>query len=385
MRIPKLKPAPWKQRPGTWIVSVPSTFSLSSKRENHYFPSRNAALEWVSQYKTERSEHGKSTVTPEERSAIAFFRTHVGDLSLLPEIVRHWRLTASEALEQTKVSDVVDRFLEWRPAQGRWSPSTAEDTKSRLGIFKATFQDRFIHELTASDIEDFLSSRGATGTRIKFFNKLRPVFRYAKRHRFLAIDPMENIEPASVDYQEIEIYTPSEMSRMLTVAEESYSDMVPFLSLMAFGFMRTEELVPRFNGDTVLEWSAFDWQEKQIFVPHAVAKKAKNNGGNDRPIPFNPALLHWVEPYVKESGHIVEREKIAAYRALKKIRTKAEVRDIANGLRHSCLTYWMAANGEESIGTVARWSGNSPAIAKRHYVATVKRAQGAVWLAIRRS
>jgi len=196
---------------------------------------------------------------------------------------------------------------------------------------------------------------------------------------------MENIEPASIDYQEIEIYTPSEMSRMLAAAEESYPDMVPFLALMAFGFMRTEELVPRFNGDTVLDWSAFDWQEKQIFVPHSVAKKAKNHGGNDRPVPFNPALLHWVEPYVKERGRIVEREKIAAYRALKKIRANAEARDVTNGLRHSCLTYWMAANGEESIGTVARWSGNSPAIAKSHYVATVKRAQGTAWLAIRRS
>src|SRR5262249_38643430 len=154
-------------------------------------------------------------------------------------------------------------------AQGRWSPSTAEDTKSRLGIFKAAFQDRFIHELTASDIEDFLASRGAAGTRIKFFNKLRPVFRYAKRHRFLAIDPFESIEPASVDYQEIEIYTPNELERMLIVAEQLYPDLLPFLALMAFGFMRTEELMPRFKDDIVLEWGALDWQEKQIFVPHS--------------------------------------------------------------------------------------------------------------------
>ena len=172
---------------------------------------------------------------------------------------------------------------------------------------------------------------------------------------------------------------------MLAVAEQSYPDMVPFLALMAFGFLRTEELVPRFNGDVVLDWSAFDWTDRQIFVPHAVAKRAKNFGGNDRPIPFNPALLHWIEPYVKPSGPIVNRKKIAAYRVLKGIRVKADARNLSNGLRHSCLTYWMAANGDESIGTVARWSGNSPAIAKRHYVATVKRAEGAAWLGIRRS
>jgi hypothetical protein len=95
--------------------------------------------------------------------------------------------------------------------------------------------------------------------------------------------------------------------------------------------------------------------------------------------------LHWIEPYVKPSGPIVNRKKIAAYRVLKSIRVKADARNLSNGLRHSCLTYWMAANGDESIGTVARWSGNSPAIAKRHYVATVKRAEGAAWLAVRRN
>jgi hypothetical protein len=87
---------------------------------------------------------------------------------------------------------------------------------------------------------------------------------------------------------------------------------------------------------------------------------------------------------VKPSGQIVKMAKLAAYRALKKIRTNAEARDVDNGLRHSCLTYWMAANGDEAIGTVSRWSGNSPAICKRHYIATVKRAEGAAWWGIRR-
>jgi site-specific recombinase XerD len=380
-----MKAAKYKPRAGTWVVTIPRKIAKTGKRENHYFKSQNAAKEWISRFKAEHAEHGIATVTGEERRWINFCRDQVGDLTLLPKILEHWKVTGLDSINPTTVEDVVSRFLQWRPAQGRWSRSTAEDTKSRLGIFQDAFQDRFIHELTASDIEDFLSFRGAAGTRVKFFNKLRPVFRFSKRHRFLAIDPFENIEPTSIDYREIEIYAPSELSRMLAVAEESYPDMTACLSLTAFGFMRTEELVPRFKGESVLNWNAFDWQEKQIFIPHSVAKKAKNHGGNDRSIPFNSALLHWVEPYVKESGRIVEREKAAAYWALKKIRTKAEVRDIANGLRHSCLTYWMAANGEESIGTVARWSGNSPAIAKRHYVATVKRAQGAAWLAIRRS
>jgi hypothetical protein len=384
MRHPKLKPRRWKKRPGYWIVSEPASFSLLGKRVNHYFRSENAALEWASQYKRQRHEHGSQSVTSEERNAILFFREQVGDLKLLPEVVRHWRTTAAEAICSTTVAATVDHFLDWRQHQGRWNQSTAEDTRSRLSAFTAVFGDRPIHELMPADLQGFLAVRGALGTQRKYFNKLRPVFRYAKLHRFLAINPLENIQPPTPEYQEIEIYKPADLAAMLKVAEEQYPDLVPFLALMAFGFLRTEELIPRYAGDSVLEWSAFDWSDGQIFVPHSVAKKARALASNERSIPLNPTLIHWLGPYVKKSGRVVEPEKASAYWQLIKIRRRAQVKPIANGLRHSCQTYWMAANGEESLGTVSRWSGNSPAIAKRHYVATVKRLVGKAWFGLRR-
>jgi hypothetical protein len=389
-----MKLSKYKARPDTWFLTVPANRTKSGKREVHYFKSQNAGKEWISRFKAEHAEHGTAAITGEERRWINFCRDQVGDLSLLPKILEHWKTTGPDSINPTSVGDAIDRFLAWRPNQGRWNPSTAEDTNSRLSAFKEAFPNRLIHELTPADLQDFLAGRGAAGTQAKYFNKLRPVFRYAKLHRFLAINPLENIRPPALEYREIAIYSPTEMMAMLQVAEENYPDLVPFLALMAFGFLRTEELIPRFEGDPVLEWSALDWSDGQIFVPHTVAKKARALSTNERAIPFNPALLHWIKPYVKESGRIVTREKIPAYRALAKIRAKAEfrdvnnelkhVRDIDNGLRHSCLTYWMAANGAESMGTVARWSGNSAAIAKRHYVATVKRLEGKAWFGLRR-
>jgi integrase len=384
VKFPNLKPKEWKARPGTWIVSEPASYSPSGKRENHYFKNRNKALEWVARYKAERNEYGKQTVMPDERTALMFFRQHVGDLNLMPEVVRHWLTTSAVAIKPISVANLVAGYLGWRPHQGQWSRSTAEDTVGRFRVLTQSLGDRLVHELTTPDIESFLSVRGSPGTRAKFLNKLRPLFRYAKRNRHVVIDPMEEIEAPTIDYKEIALYAPDEMGRMLAVAEEVRPELVPFIALTGFGFLRAEEIIPRFAGDIVLDWSAFDWTDKQIFVPHAVAKKAKKGAGNDRPIPFNPALLHWLEPYVKPCGQIVKIAKLAAYRALKKIRTKADVRDVNNGLRHSCLTFWLAANGDESIGTVSRWSGNSPAICKRHYVATVKRAEGAAWFGIRR-
>jgi integrase len=359
--------------------------SASGKKENPTFQSKTAANEWAIRFKNERINGKKqSTFSSEEQEALWHFRQHVGALNLMPEVVRHWLTTSAVVIKPITVAELVTGFLGWRSRQGQWSRSTAEDTTGRLSVLTRSLGERLAHELTTPDIESFLSVRGSPGTRSKFLNKLKPLFRYAKRNRHIAIDPTEEIEAPTIDYKEIELYTPDEMAGMLTVAEEVRPELVPFIVLTGFGFLRAEEIIPRFAGDIVLDWSAFDWTDKQIFVPHAVAKKAKKGVGNDRPIPFNPALLHWLEPYVKPSGQIVKIAKLAAYRALKKIRTKAEVRDVDNGLRHSCLTYWMAANGDESIGTVSRWSGNSPAICKRHYVATVKRAEGAAWFGISR-
>lgn len=386
MRFPRLKPIQAKSRPGTWVVSVPASISKSGKKESPTFRSKNAALEFAVRFKDERINGNKqSSFSVKEQEALMHFQQQVGDLDLMPEVVRHWLTTSGAAIKPVTVTEAIAGFLDWRPGHGQWNRSTAEDTISRLGIFKQSLGELLIHELTPADLEKFLSVRGAAGTRVKFFNKLRPVFRYAKRNRHIAINPMEEITAPELDYQEIEVYTADELARMLRVAEELRPELVPFLALMAFGFMRTEEIIPRFDGDVVLDWKAFDWTDRQIFVPHAVAKKAKNHGGNDRPIPFNDALLHWLEPYVKPSGQIVTMKKLAAFRALKKIRLKAEVRDVANGLRHSCISMWMAANGAESIGTVSRWSGNSPAICKRHYLATLKTSQGQAWFGIRRA
>jgi hypothetical protein len=382
MRQPKFKLH--KSRSGYWIISEPASFSPTGKRVNHYFRTESEALDWRSQYRYQRREHGAQPVTSEERNAILFFREQVGDLKLLPEVVRHWRTTAAEAICLNTVAAAVDHFLSWRERQGRWNPSTAEDTRSRLSIFKAAFSDKSIHELTPADLQEFLAVRGAIGTQRKYYNKLCPLFRYAKLHRFLAINPLENIQPPIAEYREIEIYKPADLAAMLKIAEEFYSDLVPFLSLMAFGFLRTEELIPRFEGDPVLEWSSFDWADGQIFVPHVVAKKARALASNERSIPLNPTLIHWLGPYVKKSGRTVELKKAAANWRLTRLRQRAQVKPIANGLRHSCLTYWLAANGEEALGTVARWSGNSAAIAKRHYVATVKRLEGKAWFGLRR-
>jgi hypothetical protein len=375
----------WAER--YWRVVCPAGFDGHPKRRAVYCGSKQQAtdLRWrIRKWKADRKNPPtwNIEITEDDKRRIAGLKAEIGDLSLLPRIVEHWRKTSYEAVQKMTVADVVDQFLAWRPGQGGWTRATAEDTQSRLGIFKTAFAWRDMHTLTASEIERFLVERGRSQT--KYFNKLRPLFRYAQRNRHIAINPLDNIEPPKPEYREIQIYTPDELSTMLVAAERLAPDLAPCIACLAFGFLRTEELIPRYAGDTVLNWSAFDWTERQIFVPHVVAKRARAGEGNDRSIPITEALEHWLKPYVQSSGQVVRRDKIPAMRALAKIRKDAGSRPLQNGLRHSCISYYLAANGETSFGTVARWSGNSPAIIKRHYLAVIKRTEGQRWFSIRR-
>ena len=55
---------------------------------------------------------------------------------------------------------------------------------------------------------------------------------------------------------------------------------------------------------------------------------------------------------------------------------------IANGLRHSCISYWLAANPEHGVALTAQWAGNSENTIRHHYRRLLKKADGDAWFAV---
>jgi integrase len=324
-------------------------------------------------------------VSEDDLRRVISLKAELGDLSLLPKVVQFWKQHSAEAVQPLTVELAVDNFMAWRAQQGEWTPATSEDTASRLRAFQLTYSWRNIHEITSGDIEEYLSRFNAPATKKKHLDKLRTLYKWAARNRHVAINPLDNIDAPKLEYHEPAIYTADEVLAMLTVAEREHADLVPLIACLAFGFCRTSELVPRHTGDAVLGWDNFDFKEGQLYVPHRVAKRAKSSEGNDRSIPLTETLAHWLEPYRQDSGPLVTTDKTTVQRLLAKVRRLAGTRDIANGLRHSCISYYLAWNGEESYGVVARWSGNSASVVRRHYLQVVKPSQGEAWWAIRRT
>ena len=124
----------------------------------------NQANEALMRYKRDLREHGRAAVSDEERSYISMARTELGDLKLLPEVIRFWRMNGPGAVVKTTLKDAIAKYLEFRATLGL-DRRTLRDTKSAMRLFAFQYGWRYVHEITTAEIRAYLDERGAPSTR----------------------------------------------------------------------------------------------------------------------------------------------------------------------------------------------------------------------------
>lgn len=389
------KRGPWepvKHKPsGRWIVFVPKKQSATGKREARYFSTKAAGEEFIAEFKAERSEHGKQTVTADERNWIAFLRRELGDIDLVPEVVRHWKRTAGEAIAKTSVKTAVAAFTKARlPGVGK---RTESDIKWRLNALSAHFEGRSMHEIAAGDLENFLAKYEEGWSRRSFFKRIKPLFAYARRHRMIAVDPIEMLVPPEIPSAKKAVYTAEQFQQLLNWSEAFEDDpyLMPFCALSGFGFLRSSELIRLYHGEHVLEWRDIDWKNKRIRVREEVGKATRRRSGNDRLIPMRDELVKWLSEAkrmseevrkVKLQGPIVPVFHGEFAKKWRAVHVKAEVPIIHNGLRRSAISHALAADPELGVVQAARWAGSSEATVKRHYLESLTPEEGRAWFEV---
>jgi hypothetical protein len=136
----------------------------------------------------------------EQREWIAYAQNELGDLSLLPRLIQHWRRTG-EQLTPIAAQDAVKAFTNASQADYP-NARTWSDITERLSYFGIHFQGRFLHELSVTDLEGFLNTFAAGWNRWSEHKRLRPFYRYAKRHNWIAADLMEEMPVPKVPVPE---------------------------------------------------------------------------------------------------------------------------------------------------------------------------------------
>jgi integrase len=386
-----MKPIPFASETTPWRVRVPANFSPTGRVQMKYFRTKSAALDFIAKLTNERAQFGNQAVTPEEHAAITHARHLLKvpalDSSLMNEIVTHWLKTGTGAVTKRRLFEAVDEYIAWAEGQPKkFSKRTLSDIRWRMRDFSNFAADDPVHQIGEKEIQLYLDKKTEGWTRRSFFKRLRPFFRWARSQRIIATNPMEQMAAPSIGYHAPEVYTPDELRDILDHCEQTGSvDMLPYVVLSAFGFLRQAELVRERREDQVLQWEHVQLDRERIWVPHGIAKRTNRDLGDERFIPIIPALRHWLEPVARKTGQVVPWTHRKFYQRLAEIIDGSGVEAVNNGLRHSCISYFLAANSETAIGTAARYAGNSEGTTRKHYLRVLSKEQGEAWFAIRRA
>ena len=302
----------------------------------------------------------------------------VGDLSaVIPAlkfyVARHKRTVAK------RVAVVVAELLKIKEGRGA-SERYKQDLKYRLNRFAEKFQ-RDTCNVTTAEIQAWLDEQKLSAQGYTNFRRVLSLFfKFAVARGYASDNPLEGVERVKVRSGETEIFTPSEIHRLLAAASD---DFLPCVALGAFAGLRSAEIER-------MEWSDLHLAEKHIVVG---ASRSKTAGR--RIVPIHDNLAAWLTPYALRQGKIwrgthkgfydAQRETAAATEVKadmeKSIPAHKPVRWKANALRHSYASYRFAQIGD--AGRVAGELGNSAAVVHRHYRELVKSSEAEKWFSVK--
>jgi integrase len=279
------------------------------------------------------------------------------------EAARYYKKHVDTDLPQLSVQEVVDKFYAAKQAEGV-SAMYLKDIRGLLGDFARAFVCP-LSSVQPDDLRQYLNAK-----RIGLVSKanrrrlLVTLFNFAKAQSWLRVNEetaAEALGTYKIKRREVEIYTPAEIVRLVGAAD---TDFVPYITLIAFGGVRREEL------HKGLLWQSINFDRGYIIVPAAIAKT-----GRKRKIVMHENLLAWLSPYRVKSGPIFAQDP---QRRIAKVVKASGVKWKRNALRHSFGSYRMEQTKNE--GQVALEMGNSPQVVKDHYFEIVdERAAKAYW------
>jgi integrase len=280
----------------------------------------------------------------------------VGDLPNLHAAAKFYRQRHKQTTAK-RVGDVVAELLAVKEARGA-SGRYLQDLRSRLNRFAESFQKN-AGDVTTAEISAWFDAQKklAPQTHSNFRRVIHLLFKFAVARGFAMDNPVDGVDRVKVRNGEIEIFSPSEIARLLAAASP---DFLPCLAIGAFAGLRSAEIER-------LEWSDVDLASRHIVVSAGNAKTASR-----RIVPVAENLAEWLKPYAGRKGKVWTGTHDDFYDAQQDTAKAAGFKWKANALRHSCASYMFALSSD--AGRVAGFLGNSAAVIHRHYRELVKPA-----------
>jgi integrase len=381
---PHVKKWKWGGPATAWVVD--GLRDENGARKRKFFPSRDAANEWLAERRPELKNQGRAALGMTDRQRVDAIRA----LALLAPFNATLTAAAEAFAERARVLSRTVTFAKLREeylnAQraDRKSAQYLTDIKHRLLRVGKTFDERPVATIETRELDDWLRglSSPAEGSqspisRRNFRKVMRTAFEFAVSRGYARENPVVRTAEVKVDHAAPGILKAHEIAAVLAVADAT---IIPAIALAAFAGLRDAE-VGR------MTWDRIDLTEGYVRVDAAIAKTSSR-----RLIPISDNLRGWLTPHVKKTGLVRPAQSVASplqraarAEALKTL-TKAEIPAPNlkewphNAYRHSFVSYRMALVTNAS--QVAEECGHSVQVMKTHYRELVTKKDAEAWFAV---
>jgi hypothetical protein len=387
----KVKRYPYRKN--CWQIIVPAGLN-GGKRQRKYFKTKELAEE-----EKDRLEHrgppiaGKMEFDGDEAATIQLARSELGgDLKLLLEAARHYRLTVLSVSKRAHLLELIDTFEKRQIHEGR-APRTLDDDRQRLRKLCEKLGNIDVRLMTEPMIRQYLEQYPPGGNRKSHYKTVHKFVAWAHKSGYLGLDLMEKLEPLDkhwgVNNEIIEI---GDFRRLLFVTSglepikpdekptTKYLGLLPYFVLGGLAGMRRGEMLRDRASQQIVEWTDIQWSKNLIKVRQEVAKHTRA-ADRRRDIPLEPAAREWLHMVSKKSGPVVNIYQSTHTKLIAELLEKLEITLPENGLRNSYATYGQSFR---SSGDVARACGDLESTIKRFYTdRSIEPDEGRPWFEIR--
>jgi integrase len=351
---PSFKAKKVEGRKSPWRVYIPPTLSPNGRPANVWGTTKEGAESRAYEFMVARRTHGELVAAlsqyelAEAVKALELLRP--AGVSLLEAVTTFLREREERAASKT--FRAAFQAVEDRTGRSKDYDSSLRHTRAKV----EHLLDKKIVDVTADDLENALKNLPPS-TRNLRINRLRNVFNNAVKNGWLSDNPAARLDLTKIKKDEVAIYHPGDLKKLLDHAQTHDKELVPFLVVAAFCGLRPER--EAFH----LLWSDIHLDEKQEVVVQPELSKTRRK----RAVPLSDNALEWLKAVdIKKSGPICDFSEMTLIRKRAKIHEDTKVEVVKDGMRHAFCSAHLAKHGDLTKSLLA--SGHTDAkIFWQHY------------------
>lgn len=357
-----------------WLIDARRMRKGVVEGETHWRADRAEALALAETIAAEYDQSGAQGVAmPIELRAQAFLAQRIMEplgRSIVEacEFYRDHLLKQKEKDESALVEVLAEEWHEdKKDPKHKLATPTIKGIRQTANLLKAAFAGRTIKSITEQEADKFIFSLEGDYQRENTRSRCSQFFNWCakapRRYVNAADNPFKDIV-VILPENDITIFTAKEAQDVITLCENKYKNLVPYMAISLFAGLRPGEA-------ELLTWENVYTEKKLIHVLGSTSKSGVTHN-----VDIEENLLHWLTEYAPEKakGPICPQGKTLARRrqelhaelGFKAAGLNPDAEEIEQDItRHSFGSHWQAKY--QNVYKLADMMANSPAVIREYY------------------